>query len=513
MKFFLTFLSLSLSSFADVWTDHFSFENIPVPAGIDPQIGALATLPDQRIVIAFHRGEVMIYDPVKKNWSLFAEGLHEPLGLLVEDAQNILVMQRPELTRLTDTDDDGIADHYTTVFDDFGMTGNYHEFAFGPVKDAEGHLYIALGVASNGAGIRPEIRGKWNPIGAPREKMLSDNDWKKNREAAGRMYGRVPWRGWVIKISPEGKGTPYACGLRSPNGMSIDQQGRLLVCDNQGDWVGTSTIHHIRKDHFYGHPASLIWREGWTADPLKMAPEELDVIRTPAAGLLPQSELANSPTQPITIPQENFPSIEGQTLIGEMNQKTLIRFVPDSGIQSTTQGVTIPFLNTPALGKGNNRLTFTADGALWIGKTHLSWPGDEGLIRITKKEQRPLFLLQKVTLSPDGFHLHFNEKLPDDASKKFNFAVTRHTYHYHQTYGSKKIDEQKVIIKNQALQSDGKTYFIATDDLKEGYLYNFEFKGLTSATGRAVMGDRAYYHLISKAPPLSHPIPEPPALR
>src|SRR5690606_11569224 len=108
-------------------------------------------MPDGRLVAAFHAGEVYVYDPDTRAWALFADGLHEPLGVLAEGDGRILVMQKPELTRISDTDGDGRADLFETVSDEFGFTGNYHEFAFGPVRDAQGNLYISLNNASTGA--------------------------------------------------------------------------------------------------------------------------------------------------------------------------------------------------------------------------------------------------------------------------------------------------------------------------------------------------------------------------
>ena len=51
------------------------------PPGVDPQVGGLCPMPDGRMAVAFHRGEVAFYNPSKNEWSIFAEGLHEPLGL------------------------------------------------------------------------------------------------------------------------------------------------------------------------------------------------------------------------------------------------------------------------------------------------------------------------------------------------------------------------------------------------------------------------------------------------
>jgi hypothetical protein len=156
----------------------YTVEDIALPDGLTPEIGGLDFLPDGRLAAVFHRGEVMLYDPETKEWTLFAEGLHDPLGVQALSNAELLIMQRPELTRITDTDGDGKADTYMTVTDDFGMSGNYHEFAFGPAPDGEGNYFIALNCASSGAGIWDELRGAFNPNGRQ-----------------GRMYSSVPYRG------------------------------------------------------------------------------------------------------------------------------------------------------------------------------------------------------------------------------------------------------------------------------------------------------------------------------
>ena len=132
-------------------------------------------------------------------------------------------------------------------------------------------------------------------------------------------------------------------------------------------------------------------------------------MRTPAMGLLPQGELANSPTEPRMIPKGMFGPLAEQMLIGEMNQNTLIRFLPET-IEGVSQGAAIPFLQTGKLGRGNHRFTFTKDGSLWLGKTHLSWAGSSGLVRVRlKKDHRDLLAIDKVKLLPDGFALHFTQ--------------------------------------------------------------------------------------------------------
>ena len=67
-------------------------QDIEMPQGLSPETGGLAFFPDGRLVACFLRGEVMIYDPPTKQWKLFAEGLHEPLGVLPVTESEILVM-------------------------------------------------------------------------------------------------------------------------------------------------------------------------------------------------------------------------------------------------------------------------------------------------------------------------------------------------------------------------------------------------------------------------------------
>ena len=500
MRSFLLLALASALACADQWTDTFTIEKIKTPPGIDAQIGGIDAMPNGNLAMCLHRGEVLIYNPGAETWTRFAEGLHEPLGLLAESDSSFLIMQRPELTRVKDTDGDGVADLYETVFDGFGMTGNYHEFAFGPVRDKEGNLYVSLNVASNGAGVRAEVRGEWSGIGLERSKMLNGGrEWRKSKGRAGRMYSRVPYRGWVIKIAPDGSVyQPWASGFRSPEGLGFDAEGRLYVTDNQGDWIGTSKVHHVREDHFYGHVASLVWKEGWTREPLKVPLGELDKMRTPAMGLLPHGELANSPTEPRMIPKGMFGPFAEQMLIGEMNQANLIRFLPDA-VGDVSQGAAIPFLRTGALGRGNHRLTFTKDGSLWIGKTHLSWAGASGLTRVRlKKDQRDFLAIDRVKLIPQGFALGFTQALARESLKKVK--VKRHTYKYHATYGSPKIDEKEVPCEVTEISRNDKTCVVKFDDFKEGYLYTVSLPGVKSSKGKPLLGDKLYYTLLKRRP-------------
>lgn len=490
-SFFVFLITVTLAS-AQEWRDYYTIKNISSPVGVDNQIGGLTALRDGRLAACFKSGEIEIYTPETYSWTLFASGLQLPLGLLEEEDGSLLTMQWTELTRISDSDGDGTADHYETVCNDFGLTGNYHEFAYGPARDSKGNLYVALNAASNGAGIRENIRGPWNPIGLKRALMGNPENWNDHKLAAGRMYSRVPYRGCVLKITPDGTSSVFAYGFRSPDGIGVDSQDRLWVTDNQGDWRGTSPLYHVTEGNFYGHPASLVWKKGWTRDPLEVPVEELEKMRTPAAALFPQGELANSPTQPInTIDPALFGLPKGELLIGEMNQPQLVRFLPEE-VDGTVQGTLIPFLASPDLGIGNHRLSFDQKGNLWIGKTHLKWAGSEGLKQVTWNGEHP-FLVTGVSLLENGFAITFNRALGKTLPA---MGVSSHTYNYHADYGSPKVDLKPLPIKGQELSSDRKTLTLILPEIAPRRLHTIDLKGITDEIGAPLMGDVLRYNVV-----------------
>src|SRR4051812_42010972 len=98
-------------------SDYYTVEDIETPKDLSAEVGGLAFMPDGRLVVCFHRGEVYTYNTETKEWKLFAQGLHDPLGLTAPKNDEVIVMQRPELTRLKDTNADGVADKYETICD------------------------------------------------------------------------------------------------------------------------------------------------------------------------------------------------------------------------------------------------------------------------------------------------------------------------------------------------------------------------------------------------------------
>jgi len=466
-------------------------ETIQTPPGLVPEVGAIDFMPDGRLVAAFHRGEVMTYDPDTEAWDLFAHGLHDPLGIKAISNHEVLVTQRPELTRLHDTNQDGRAERYETVTDDFGMSGNYHEFLFGPAEGPDGHLYISLNTASKFADVWDIMRGEFNPQGRP-----------------GRMYTAVPYRGWVMRYNPETDSlAPYASGFRSPNGLVFDPDGRLLVTDNQGDWLGTSKLYHVQRGAFYGHPQSLVWEDGMgDIQPLDLPVPVLDKMRTEASILFPQGLLANSPTQPVVDRTGGrFGPFEDQLLIGEMNHSRIMRVMLEE-VDGAVQGAATTLIDTATahetipLRIGNNRLAFAPDGSLWVGQTDHGWPGDQGIQRIRWTGRTPT-AVSDMRLTGDGFELTFTKPLrAASAQADSAYQFTRYYYEYHRDYGSDRMDVQPVDVTNAEMSDDGRRVTLALDELVPGYVYQLELSGLQTRDGDAATIRPLYYTLNRTRP-------------
>ena len=480
----------------------YSIRSVKGPDGVEPQVGGLQALADGRIAAVFHHGQVGMYDEKRGRWSIFAEGLHEPLGILQEVDGSFLVMQRPELTRLRDTAGKGKADWYRTVWDDFGMTGNYHEFSFGPVQGPNGKLYVGLNLASSGASIRPEIRGKWMAVGldrsafAPHWRETPTPEWReKTGVQAGRMYSRVPWRGWIMEIDPQtGKATPFASGFRSPDGLGFDAEGNLLVSDNQGDWRGSSELHVVKKGGFYGHPASLPWQSGWDGTaPLEVSLERLEALRTPAAVWFPHGTYANSPTQMVQIPKTAvWGPYGGQMVIGEMNVARLLRVTLER-VDGMWQGACYPFVETSSLSAGLHRLAFSGD-KLWVGRTHLSWAGGEHFCTVEPTGKTP-FDPVEIRVSATGFRVHFTQPLSPESAARELWPISRYRYAYHKEYGSPELDKVTVTPESVTLGSDGLEAEVTLSEMPLDCVYDFDLQALRSREGELLLNQKAAYTL------------------
>lgn len=444
---------------------------VVTPDDVVLEVGGLDVLPDGRPIACTRRGDVYIvegaYDepPFNARFKKFAEGLHEPLGLAVRVENGgpaVYCVQRGELTRLVDTDGDDVADLYETVNDGWGVSGNYHEFAFGPKFDREGNAWVTLNVGFCAA--------------------------------LGKSV--VPYRGWALKITPEGELVPVCDGMRSPNGIGMYADGSMFYLDNQGDYVGTNKLAWLRPGSWHGHPSTLRWRQDWS-------PGQEPPPRQHAAVWFPYKKMGQSTADFLLVPEEGpaagmWPEFKGQIFVGDQTLASVMR-VDLEKIDGVYQGACFPFRQN--LDCGVNRLAWGKDGSMLVGQTDRGWGSvgrrRYGLQRIVPSGRTP-FEVRTMHVTPNGFELTFTKDLdPAAARDPASYSMSSYTYEYHETYGSDEMDTQKRTITGVELVSP-RTVRLTLDALRTGdmgYVHELHLPGVRDAEGNPLLHTEAYYTL------------------
>lgn len=457
----------------------YSATTVPFPDALAPKIDAMAARPDDHIAVGLQEaGQVYVTDGAA--WRLFAEGLHEPFGLDAPEPNELVVMQRPELTRLRDTNGDGLAEEYETVSAAFGLSGNYDEFACGPATDSAGNHYVSLATA-NGDGMA-EKRGE------VRESGKNFGSIGNGRDA------HVPYRGWVLKITPEGETIPWADGLRVGDGITVDSEDRVFVTDQQGGWVGMNKLFHVEEDDFCGFPSSLAWREG--VDPREMTAEEFDRMRTPAAVKIPYPEMGQSTVDVVEdTTGGEFGPFEGQLFVADWIRPMLVRVMLDE-VADGVQGACTVFLEGGVVGAGTHRLTFGPNDRLWVGKTvREGWGGspDVDPLRVINWDGTTPFAVRDVSLTEEGFDVAFTkEATASSAGRPDSYSFSRYYHEYSGEYGSPKNGTTDVPVGDVEVADDGRAVSLTLSDLRPGWVYALEIDGVESNAGETLSSEIHY---------------------
>lgn len=463
---FLLFLTCSLCSA----NPSYELGAVEPPAGIVMEVTGMDYASDGTLYLCTRRGDV--WTQRAGEWKRFAHGLHEPMGLCIGKKGELFLCQRPEITQLIDEDHDGRADVYHTLCDDFSSVVSFHQYTYGLVQDAAGNLWSTL----SGTGVT-------RPNGQP---------------GSSNAFSSEPFRMWSFKVTPAGTFTPYSSGLRTANGIGQNLQGDLFVTDNQGDWVGTSMLHHLTKGAFHGHADALRWDARFRdhSDPIDLPLTELDALRQLPAVHLPHGELMNSPGAPLMDDTAGgFGPFTGQFFIGDIVHPVIVRVALEK-VGEHYQGACFPFFKGDGLEAGICRLSFTSENELLIGSAgEGNWNrgvAGKGLQKLTYKGSVPTEI-HRIELEQTGFTLHFTKPLKAGVTEG-NIQLSRFHYAYTPQYGSPKQDEQPVQIKEVSLSPD-QTALTLNLDLEARKIYQFTLKNIHAQDGTTLHNPTAYYTL------------------
>lgn len=461
----------------------YTVETIETPKGRAFGVGGMSFAADGTLYVSTREGQV--WTRRGDSWQLFADGLHEPLGLLVDQKTGqVFCVQRPELTELIDENGDGKADRFRTVCDAWGLTDNYHEYAYGLVRDADGNFYGSLNTTLSWPG--------W--AGSDKWDVARVHDCKMGRAAK--------YRGWSWRITPEGAFEPWSSGLRSPAGIGLGKNGELLCTDNQGDWVATSCLFVMDRGDFHGHPSSLTDHPDYAGKDLNAIPvEKYGQLRRAPAVWFPHGDLANSPGEPLLDDtQGRFGPFVGQLFCGDQTRSNVFRIVLER-VNGRYQGCAINFVDHTQ--SGIVRARFANDGSLWVGQTGRGWgsrgPAKFGLQRIVWDGLTVPFEMSRVAVANDGFDVHFTRPADSAAAGEASrYVVERWRYKHYPGYGSPKLDKGRVEVQKVAVDANGRVVRLQLP-LEVGFVYHLQVD-VPGAGGAALANRDAWYTL--------HAVPE-----
>jgi glucose/arabinose dehydrogenase len=467
----------------DVIPAGYTVETVATPDGHAFGVGGMSFAPDGRLFVSTREGQVWTY--AGSTWTLFADGLHEPLGVYVDPrTSQVFCVQRPELTELIDADGDGRAERFRTVCAGWGLTDNYHEYAYGLLRDGDGNFYGTLNTSLSWPG--------W--AGSDKWDVARVHDCKMGRAAA--------YRGWSFRVTPDGAFEPWSSGLRSPAGIGWGPNGELLCTDNQGDWVATSCLHVMERGDFHGHPSSLTDHPDYAGRDLnEISVEQYGELQRKPAVWFPHGDLANSPGEPVLdATGGKFGPFEGQLFCGDQTRSNVFRIVLER-VGGRYQGCAINFVDH--LQSGVVRARFATDGSLWVGQTGRGWgsrgPAKFGLQRVVWDGDTVPFELERVAASPSGFVVHFTRSADRArAAEPGSYRVQRWRYKHFPGYGSPKLDRGEVAVTGVQLADQGRAARLALP-LEPGFVYQVT-ADVSAASGDALANPTAWYTL--------HAVPE-----
>ena len=200
----------------------YQIDTIPVPlenpTGSPMFLTGLDFFPNGDAAVSTFFGDVWIVrgldrDLKEVRWKRIAQGLNQPLGLLVIDGK-IHTLGKDQITVLNDLNGDEEIDFYENFCNSYVTSPGSHDYNTGFQRDDAGFLYFAT-------------------------------------KHAG-----------VVRVSPDGKSVKsLGAGLRNPNGIGVSPDGRVWTSPQEGTWTPASQVVRIQADGYYGFMQHIDERE------------------------------------------------------------------------------------------------------------------------------------------------------------------------------------------------------------------------------------------------------------
>jgi hypothetical protein len=477
----------------NVEEDYYRITTFTTPAETAMEVGSIELLPEGKLALGTRRGEIWTVtgadqaDAAAVKYHRYAEGLHEVLGLAWKDG-SLYTTTRYEVTRITDKDDDGRGDSFEPITDGWGVSGDYHEYAFGSRFDKHGDLWITLCLT-------------------------------------GSFDSKAKYRGWALRVKPDGKLVPTCSGIRSPGGIGFDAEGAVYYTDNQGPWHGSCTLQHLVPGSFQGHPEGNVWwdeaimgsprpidpipeafqgkrkrgEKDPGGDPDRMVTERARIKQLlPPAVYLVHGKIGNSASAIICdMSSGKFGPFSKQLFIGDQSHSKLSRVFLET-VNGIKQGIVFPFRSGFASGLIGGRMD--AEGRVYVGGSDRGWGARGGKPHCFERLEwtgKVPFEMHEVHARPDGFEISFTQAIdPRSAQNLKSYeGTTAFTYAYREAYGGAPVDQVTPQVTKVSVAPDAKSLRITLDKMVQGHIHELHLEGVQNTEGRNLLHPVGYYTL------------------
>jgi len=471
-------------------SDYYQITTFTTPQQTALEVSSIEILPGGKLALGTRRGEIWTVtgadgDPANVKYQLFASGQHEVMGLAWKEG-SLTITNRYEVAKLTDTDGDGRADNFMTVSDGWGVSGDYHEYSFGSRFDKAGDLWMVLCLT-------------------------------------GSFSSQTQFRGWALRVKPDGTLVPTCSGIRSPGGIVVNYDNEVYYTDNQGPWHGACTLQHLVPGSFQGHPGGNIWYdkapnmgprpidplpEAFQAGKKKGAPNHVDPDRmvaerqrikelVPPVVYMVHGKIGNSSSFIVPdLSEGKFGPFKKQLFIADQSHSNISRVFIEE-VNGIKQGVVFPFRKDFKSGLIGGRMN--EKGQIFAGGSDRGWGAKGGqpfsFERLDWTGKVP-FEVHEMRARPDGFELTFTEPVDaKTAGDLGSYSARQFTYAYREEYGGSEVDEVIPKITKVTVAADGKSVRLTFDNLVKGDVHELHLDGVKSTAGLPVLHPVAYYTL------------------
>jgi hypothetical protein len=380
-------------------------------------------LKDGRVAVSTCHGDVWLVTVDEKkatcSWQRHATGLYHPLGLKVVDGK-VVVLERGQLTRLHDTNNDGEADYYECVSSDWHTGAGEHSYDTCLETDPQGNFYF-----------------------------FKTGDT------------HLPTGGCLLRVSKDGSKSEVFCtGFRHPIGMGMSPTGVLTGADQEGNWMPATRIDEYRRGGFYGD-----FRAHHRATPPKSFDAPLCWV---------PREVDNSAGGQVWVPEKTWGELAGKPLhlsYGRCHPFVLLRQELTDGVQGGVAPLGVQFLSGVCRGR------FDADGHLYVCGLN-GWQTAaqaDGCLQRVRKTDKPLGVPVAMKVDGNTIRLTFSRELDaKSVASAENYRAAWWNYRWSGEYGSKrwKVSDPKaegqdeVPVRSAKLLADGRTVEVTFDKLQ-----------------------------------------------